>query len=126
MPTGMHCILVGAFHRLLAGCKCEVWEAWNGPQCNGGTESWTSVGWKSVTGVHGSILFNNCQQCIVYSRAWECSYKLSDQPVCERVTASTCINSRALCVCVCLSYEISETRCHLLSQTWRASLGELC
>ena len=30
MPTGMHCILVGACHRLLAGCKCEVQEAWNG------------------------------------------------------------------------------------------------
>ena len=24
----------------------------------------------------------------MYSRAWECSYKLNDQPVCERVTAS--------------------------------------
>ena len=33
MPTGMHCILVGACHRLLAGCKCKVREAWNGPQC---------------------------------------------------------------------------------------------
>ena len=30
MPTGVYCILVGAWHRLLAGCKCEVREAWNG------------------------------------------------------------------------------------------------
>ena len=37
MPTGMHSILVGAFHRLLAGCKCEVREGWNGLQCNRGT-----------------------------------------------------------------------------------------
>ena len=33
------------------------------------------------------------QQCIVYSRAWECSYKPNDQPVREGVTASNCINS---------------------------------
>ena len=42
---------------------------------------------KSVTGVHGSTLFNNFQQRIVYSWAWECKYKLNDQPVRERVTA---------------------------------------
>ena len=33
-------------------------------------------------------LFNSFQKCIVYSRAWECSYILDDQPVRERVMAS--------------------------------------
>ena len=39
-------------------------------------------------GVHGSAWFHGLQQHVVYSPAWECSYKLNDQPVRERVTAS--------------------------------------
>ena len=35
--TGMHCLMMGACHKLLAGCKFEVWEAWNGQQRNLGT-----------------------------------------------------------------------------------------
>ena len=31
-----------------------------------------------VTGVHGSAWFHGLQQYIVYSQAWECSYKLND------------------------------------------------
>ena len=74
MPTGMHCILVGACHRLLAGCKCEVREAWNGPQSNGGTESWRVYGGRSVTGVHVSAWFHGLQECILY--AFHISLKL--------------------------------------------------
>ena len=47
MPTGMRCLLVSACHRLLAGRKYEVQEAWNGPQCNEGTVM-TTVGGEEV------------------------------------------------------------------------------
>ena len=64
-----------------ANVKCgrhRIARSVTGAQCHG----------RSVTGVHGSAWFHGLQQCIVYSRAWECSYQLNDQPVRERVTAS--------------------------------------
>ena len=64
----------------------EVAALW---ECNGGIEhkcNWghgETSGHKSVTGewLHGSL------QWLVYSWAWECNYKVNDQPVCERVMA---------------------------------------
>ena len=37
------------------------------------------------------MVSHGLQQCIVYSLSWECSYKLNDKPVRERVTASIII-----------------------------------
>ena len=52
-------------------------------KCNWGHGE--TSGHRSITGAW----LHSLQQCMMYFRAWECSYKLNDQPVCERVTAST-------------------------------------
>ena len=50
-------------------------------------------GHESVTGAW----LHSLLECMVYSWAWECNYKLNDQPVRERVTASLLFNvQRAL------------------------------
>ena len=48
----------GGWHRLLAGCNCKVWEAWNKQQCPV-TEAQNHAkgrGGEIVTGVHGSVM----------------------------------------------------------------------
>ena len=57
MPTGMHCILVGACHKLLAGCKCEVREAWMAcsvTEAQSHDEGRVEEVWLEFRGVHGS------------------------------------------------------------------------
>ena len=54
----------GGWHRLLAGCNCKVWDAWNRQQCTV-TEAQNhdnGRGGETVTGVHGNVMEmqNNC------------------------------------------------------------------
>ena len=53
MPTGLHCLLVGAIDYILAGRNCKVREAWNGSEAQSHDEG---KGERSVTGVHWSVM----------------------------------------------------------------------
>ena len=113
----------GGWHKLLAGCNCKYQEAWKGQQCNRAKKSWwVYKGGRCATGVHGSskgiqdksvtvgiekrvgtsaqgTWCHGSLECMVCTWGWEFNYKLSDQPIRERVTASRRNNSDEFISC---------------------------
>ena len=60
----------------------------------------TTVGWEKCNRSSQECVVHGLKQCIVYFRAWECSYKVNDQPIREQVTASLFINQSQKKVCI--------------------------
>ena len=81
-----HSVTEAQSHDKGRGKKCNR----SSRECNGDIKQKSNWGHGETSGL--TSVMRAWQQCMVYSRAWECSYKLNDQPIREWVTASNTIS----------------------------------